>query len=180
VALDYDAVLLRALKERARGAVSTVVGNAERFAIDRRFGLIVMPMQTIQLLLDRDAFFAAAHRHLLPGGLLAVAIADALESFDPTVHGLPLPDVGEHDGWRFASQPIALRPVGERMRIERVRTTWAPDGKRSDEGDVIDLAPLDATTLEREAAGHGFSVEPARKVPPTDDYVGTTVVLLRA
>jgi SAM-dependent methyltransferase len=177
VALDIDPVLLGALRER--GTVETVVADAEDFALGREFGLILMPMQTIQLLRDRAAFFATARRHLRPGGLLAVAIADVLEAFEPGVVDLPLPETGEHDGWKFASQPIALRLVDGRMRIERMRTIWAPDGRRTTQPDAIDLAPVDAELVEREAAAHGFAAEPRRAIAPTDDYVGTTVVMLR-
>lgn len=177
VALDLDPLLLAEIH-----GVETVAADAQDFALDRRFGLIIVPMQTVQLLDDRPAFLQAARDHLLPGGLLAIAIVDTLEAFG--VGGdeswLPAPDVAEIDGWRYSSQPVALREAGGMMLIDRVRTVWAPDGRRSSEPDRITLATLDADTLEREAAGSTFTPEPRRAVPPTDDHVGSTVVMLRA
>lgn len=173
VALDRDPQLLAEIE-----GIETVAADAHDFALDRRFGLIVVPMQTIQLLTDRPAFLRTARAHLASGGLLALAIADAMEAFDPTTPGLPPPDVAEIDGWRFSSQPVAMREAGGAMLIDRVRTTWSPDGARVSEPDRITLARLDAKTLEREA--EGFTPEPRREIAPTDDHVGSTVVMLRA
>jgi SAM-dependent methyltransferase len=172
VALDLDPRLLAEID-----GVETVVADAQSFDLDREFGLILVPMQTVQLLEDRGAFLAAARRHLAPGGLLAIAIADEMETFEPTAAGLPDPDTAEVDGWRFSSQPVAMREHDGLMLIDRVRTTWAPDGRRTSEADRIALARLDAGRLEREAAG--FVPEPRRAIPPTDEHVGSTVVMLR-
>ena len=49
--LDIEPALLAALSHRA--SVETVVADACTFELDRRFGLIVAPMQTLQLLADR-------------------------------------------------------------------------------------------------------------------------------
>ena len=174
VALDLDPLLLAEIE-----GVETVVADAQSFSLGRAFGLIVVPMQTIQLLEDRRAFLRCAREHLVPGGLLAVAIADAMEAFGVggDISVLPEPDVAELDGWRFSSQPVALRERGDVMVIDRVRTTWSPDGRRASEADRIALARLDAPTLEREA--HGFTAEPRMTIAPTDDHVGSTVVMLR-
>ena len=173
-ALDIDGDLLAALPRE----IPTVTADAQAFDLDRRFGLLVVPMQTVQLLDDRAAFLRAARRHLLPGGLLAAAVAEDFETFDVTV-GLPFPDVGEREGWRFSSQPTALRSTQDGVRIERVRTAWRPDGRRSVEPDVIELNRLTAAQLEVEARARGFTPEPAREIAPTPDHVGTTVVMLR-
>src|SRR4249920_7709 len=52
VALDAEGPLLEALAHRATGLpVETVVGDARELALgDRRFALVLVPMQTIQLL----------------------------------------------------------------------------------------------------------------------------------
>jgi SAM-dependent methyltransferase len=182
VALDHDAELLRTLAERAEAAgltVETVVADAAGFDLGAsRFPLIIVPMQTIQLLDDRDGFFASARRALAPGGLVALAIADALEGFDEHAV-LPLPDLGEVDGWRYVSQPVAVRELAQAVRIERVRQTIAPDGVRTSEDDAIELARIGVARLEAEGAAHGFRPEPARHIAPTDEHVGTEVVLLR-
>jgi len=181
VALDLEPALLAALWERSGDLpIRTVAGDAQDLELDEAFGLILVPMQTVQLLERRDAFLRRAHAHLRPGGRLALALAGAIETFEPDAGGLPLPEVGEHDGVRYASQPVAVRRTPEGALIERVRTTWARDGARTSYVDRIHLADLDAATLEREARAAGFTPEPAREIPPTDDHVGSTVVLLRA
>jgi SAM-dependent methyltransferase len=198
-ALDHDPDLLVALAERARAAgltVETVVADAADFDLDegvpigtscRRtdrhtFGLIIVPMQTIQLLPGPEAragFLASARRHLAPGGVLAAAIADALEGFDAEHSELPAPDVAEQDGWRFVSQPVAVRELPAALRIERIREAVAPGGERTAEGDAVELARLTAGDLEEEGRAAGFHPEPARHVPATEEHVGSHVVMLR-
>lgn len=184
VALDREPVLLSALRERAAAlgvAVRTVVGDAEALPFpDDAFPLVLVPMQTVQLLTDRAAFLREAARVLRPGGLLALAIADDLATFEPEDGPLPEPDVVEAAGWRFESQPLAVRVRDGRSTIERLRTTRAPDGARSSERNTIDLALLDPPGLVAEAAAAGLWAEPGERIGPTDDHVGSAVVLLRA
>jgi SAM-dependent methyltransferase len=180
-ALDREPELLDTLGARAGGlGVATVVADAGGFALDRRFGLVIVPMQTIQLLPERAGFLAAAHRHLLPGGLLAVAISAALEDFGDLDGELPPPDVATFGEWRFASQPTAVRGLPGATRIERVRRAFGPDGSVTEEDDVIELAELTVARLEAEGRAAGFTPEPARVIPATDEHVGAEVVLLRA
>jgi hypothetical protein len=160
--------------------VTTVGADAADFALDRRFGLVIVPMQTIQLLPERAGFLAAAHRHLLRGGLLAVAIAAALEDFGDLDGELPPPDVAVVGDWRFASQPTAVRALPGATRIERVRRAFAPAGSVTEEDDVIELAELTVAGLEAEGRAAGFTPEPARLIAATDEHVGSQVVLLRA
>jgi SAM-dependent methyltransferase len=182
-ALDREPELLETLTERAaaRGVrVETVVADARDFAIDRRFGLIIVPMQTIQLLAERDGFLSAARRHLAPGGLLAVALTGALEAFDARNGMLPPPDVREIGGWRYESYPMAVRIQPGGARIERVRRTIPPDGGPVTEcDDVIELAHVDVVRLEAEGRAAGLAPEPARHIAPTPEHVGSEVVLLR-
>jgi SAM-dependent methyltransferase len=179
-ALDVEPELLAALRDRAGGLpVATVAADARDFALDRRFGLIIVPMQTVQLLDARAGFLAAAHRHLVPGGLLAIAITAAIEDFGE-LEELPEPDRGAVADWRFASQPTAVRALPAATRIERVRRSFAPDGAMIEEDDVIDLANLTVGRLEAEARAAGFVPDSARTIPATDEHVGSEVVLLRA
>jgi SAM-dependent methyltransferase len=183
-ALDREPELLAALRERAavRGlAVETVVADAGSFALARRFGLIIVPMQTIQLLPERDGFLAAARAHLAPSGLLAMAISGRLEPFQPSDGLLPPPDVLVLDGWRYESQPTAVR-IGPRVdRIERVRRAIPLAGGRAGEprDDAIELAHVDVASLEAEGRAAGLAPEPARLIPATAQHVGSEVVLLR-
>src|SRR3954468_22686691 len=70
VALDADASLLAALERRAAGLpVQTVVSDARQFTLRRRFALVLVPMQTLQLLggaAGRAAFLRCARAHLEP------------------------------------------------------------------------------------------------------------------
>jgi len=183
-ALDREPVLLQALAARARAvgvAVSTESADARGFSLARTFALVVVPMQTVQLLPERAGFLACARRHLDPGGLLAVAIAVGLEDFDAEGEDtLPAPDVGTAAGWRFASQPTAVRSLPAATRIERVRRSFAPDGRVIEEQDLIELAHVTVAQLEAEGLAAGFVPEPARHIPATADHVGSEVVLLRA
>jgi SAM-dependent methyltransferase len=187
VALDADAQLLAALAARAARSglapIETVCADARGFALDeRRFALIIVPMQTLQLLggrAGRKTFLRAARAHLAPGGLVAAALADALESFDADSDGLPEPDLAEHDGVRYRSLPLAVVDEGEAAAIHRLREVEGTDGARRESHDIIRLDRVSAADVEREARALGFTPEPARRIPATDVYVGSTVVMLR-
>ena len=185
-ALDLAPELLEALRERALHAglsVATVVADAAALPdSERRFGLILVPMQTIQLLPSsaaRARFLAGARSWLAPGGLVALAIAEELASFDDDPAMLPPPDVAERDGWRFFSHPIAVRERGAAVLLERLRQTVAPDGSVSTDGDVTALARVSAAELEAEGEAAGLRLEPRREIPATSVHVGSTVVVLR-
>jgi SAM-dependent methyltransferase len=182
-ALDHDPELLAALLDRAADLrVETLVADAAGFdAGEAAYALVAVPMQTIQLLPDeaaRAGFFASARRAVAPGGLVALAIAETLERFEEDVE-LPPPDAGEVDGWRYLSQPTAVREVAQGMRIERLRHTIAPGGERTTEPNVIVLAPVTVAGLEAEAAAAGLQPGGVRHIAPTAEHVGSEVVLLR-
>jgi SAM-dependent methyltransferase len=178
-ALDIDPELLAVLAERAQDVpVTTLAADAQDFALDAPVGLVIVPMQTLQLLRDREAFFACARRALVPGGRLAAAIATDLESFDDPAL-LPLPDVGRVAGWTFVSQPVAIRVDEQRYRIERIREIVAPGGEREQAEDVIELAHVSPGRLAEEAAAHGLEAEDLRRIPETDEHVGADVVVFR-
>jgi SAM-dependent methyltransferase len=183
VALDREPRFLDALRSRAAGLpVETVVGDAGGFELPgRRFGLIIAPMQTIQLLgaAGRAGFLRSAREHLTDHGLVACALADAMEAFDAEHVILPLPDVGIVDGVSYYSQPVALRDRGDRMAIERIRTVVTPSGQRSASDDVIHLDKVGPADVEREALAAGLWPRAARVIAPTEEHVGTTVVILR-
>jgi SAM-dependent methyltransferase len=184
-ALDRDAALLAELERRADGVeLSTVVADARSFELEQRFALCVVPMQTIQLLGGPDgrgAFLRRARDHLLPGGVLAIALADMLETYE-TVDGgpAPLPDMAEHDGVVYCSQPTAVRADEEGFVLERRREMVAADGRRELSENRIRLDRLTASELEREGTSAGLNPGERARVPTTADYVGSDVVMLRA
>ena len=77
VGLDVDTDMLT--RARRRGARRLVCADMRRFALGRRFGLVAIPYNSIQLLLhaeDRTACLRCAARHLLPGGVVALETTD--------------------------------------------------------------------------------------------------------
>lgn len=187
-ALDVDPDLLAALSARAATGglrdVRTVCADARRFVIDGEpFALIIVPMQTVQLLdgaRGRVAFLRTARGHLRPGGLVALAIADAMEAIDDEHHYPPEADRCELDGVTYTSTPVDVRDDGHAVVIERVREILDPGGARHVIANTVRLDHLEAARLELEGEAIGLGPEPALAVPPTDEYVGSTVVMLRA
>jgi SAM-dependent methyltransferase len=184
VALDADASLLAALEHRASGLpVQTVVADARRFSLPRRFSLVLVPMQTLQMLggpAGRAAFLRRARAHLEPGGLLAIAIADAMDCFDEE-HPIP-PPPAERDvlGARYASQLLTVIEEDGRAAIHRRREIVGPGQAYQAIENVVRLDRVTADEIAAEGAQLGFLTTPHRVIPETDEYLGSTVVLLRA
>ena len=190
-ALDRDPELISALERRlaensriARDICQTVVADARDFDLDeRRFPLVIVPMQTIQLLggpEGRADFLRCAHRHLQPDGVVAVAISEVLELYE-VLDGLtaPLPDIRELDGVVYSSQPIAVRAERGGFVLERRRETVAPAGERTVERDLIRLDGLTVRELQREGRAAGFAPAGRASVPATSEYSGSEVVILQ-
>ncbi|MCU1677402.1 MAG: Methyltransferase type 12, partial [Frankiales bacterium] len=81
--LDLDEDLLAALRARAARLdlrIPTIAADARSFdAGPARYATIIVPMQTLQLLGGPEAraqFLRAAGAHLVPGGIVAAALAD--------------------------------------------------------------------------------------------------------
>jgi precorrin-6B methylase 2 len=186
-ALDRDAELLEEVRRRAARVrmserLSVVRCDARAMTPEGRFALILVPMQTVQLLGGPDGragFLAGARARLEPGGLLAAALADELHGFDAAEGFAPAPDVREVAGVVYASRPVALRDEGASFAIERVRETLWPGGHRTSEDDLIRLDRLDAATLAEEARATGLCPEAPRRIAETEEHVGSVVVMLR-
>jgi len=182
IGVDIDPVLLAELRARAAGLmVETLQADARDFNVGHRVPVVLAPMQTVQLLGGREGherFLRCAHEQLEPGGLLAIAIADEIETFDDIE--AVMPDVREDGGTVYFSQPVSIRDQGDRFEIEFVREVVDPHGGRESARNVIHLDRIDVADLEDLAANVGFTVLERRAVPQTDAYVGSTVVMLRA
>ena len=184
-ALDHDAELLAELSRRAQGLdLPTALADARSFELDQRFALCLVPMQVIQLLGGLDArrgCLECARQHLDEGGVLAAALTSRLEAYE-LPDGAPglAPDMCEHDGVVYASHPTAIRADGDGFVLERRRETVAPDGHRTVEANVIKLDRVLPSELEREAAEAGLKPSGRATIPPTKDYAGSEVVILRA
>jgi SAM-dependent methyltransferase len=183
VALDADALLLETLERRAAGLpVETVVADARDFDLQRRFALVLVPMQTLQLLggpSGRAAFLGRALDHLEPGGLLAAALADAMDCFDEQRDQPPPPDACEIAGVRYASHLIKVVDEEGRAAIHRLREVVGPAGRYESTEAVVRLDRVTADEVAAEAAAVGFVAEPSLFIPETDEYLGSTVVMLR-
>jgi SAM-dependent methyltransferase len=184
VALDVAAPLLAALECRAGPLpVETVLGDAREFRVERRFALIVVPMQTLQLLegpAGRAAFLRTAREHLKPGGLLAAALADAMDCFDEEHVAPPPPDAREILGARYSTQLLTVVDDGGRAAIHRRREIVGRDDRRETHDVVVLLDRVSAEDVAAEARPIGFTVEPSLQIPETEQFLGSTVVVLRA
>ena len=198
-ALDIDAGLLEALRERAADtSVETVCADARTFELGQDdFDLCLIAMQTVQLLGgpdERVSCLRHARAHLRAGGLLALAIVTAVEPFDCADGDLgPAPERAHLDGALYLSRPTRVVVLADSILIERERLIYRdheragpehahprhpaePQGVR----DVIELQRVEPSQLEQEAIAAGLQPESTRALRPTDDHVGGTVVMLRA
>jgi SAM-dependent methyltransferase len=183
LALDRDPALLAELERRGSGLpVEVVYADAREFSLEQRFGLIIVPMQTIQLLggaPGRRGFLIAAQAHLRTGGSLALAITEVLDLFpSEAIPMLPLPDIQELDDVVYSSQPTAVREEPGGFVLERLRERVGPEGERLTELDVIRLDRLTASELEAEAGEVGLPPRDRLIIPETNDHVGSVMVVL--
>jgi SAM-dependent methyltransferase len=154
-------------------------GDARTFELDRRFALVLAPMQLIQLFSGADErldCLRCVAAHLTPAGLAAFAIVESMP--EPLDAAPPLPDTREVDGWVYSSLPVDTRVDSGSIRVRRLRQTVSPAGDLSEDVDEVVLRALDAAALESEARRAGLRPAGRRPIPPTDDHVGSTVVLL--
>ena len=184
IALEVVAPLLQALACRASGLrVQTVLADAREFSLASRVSLVLVPMQTLQLLggnSGRAAFLRRALAHLEPGGVLVAALADPLDCFDAEHDLLPPPDAREILGVRYASQLLGVVDEGDRAAIHRRREIIGPAPSHQRHDVVVRLDRVTPDEVATEAGRVGFRAEPHLFVPQTDTYLGATVVVLRA
>lgn len=184
VGIDADPALTQAFNERAHDLPARAhAADARSFELARLHPLALAPMQVIQLLGGREgraAMLSCVLRHLSPAGLLAVALADPFEAVPADQALPPLPDVLEVDGWVLSSTPVDVRDEGDAVAIDRHRQAVSPAGELTEELATIRLDAVTAAGLEEEALAAGYRVIGAVQVPPTRDYVGSTVVLMEA
>jgi hypothetical protein len=138
-------------------------------------------MQVVQLLggkAGRLRMLGSVREHLRPGGRFAAALADPFEGIPEGDAEPPVPDVREEDGWVYSSTPIAMRTEAETTVIDRHRQSVSPEGQLEEVVASIVLDAVDPDELEHLGASVRMRTLPRRHVPPTADYVGSTVVML--
>jgi SAM-dependent methyltransferase len=186
VALDRDASLLSALRERAgEMAIETVCADARVFDLSRHdFAVCLVPMQTIQLLggaAGRGAFLRRARAHLRRGGLLACAIVTDIEPFDCARGDAgPEAEIALVSGTRYVSRATCLKLDGQTLRIERERSIHEPGAPPRSERDVVRLECVSARQLHAEGVQAGLVPAGTLEIPATEEHVGSEVVLLHA
>ena len=183
--VDADPELVRALTSRARERglrVRAHALDARSLRLDRTFALAIAPMQVVQLLGGpggRRSMLTSVRSHLTSGGRLACALADPFEGLPSEQVLPPLPDVREENGWVFQSTPVAVRDEpGGVLAIDRLREAVSPEGDHAGEVATIRLDRVLGDELEDEATACGFKAAARRRVPETDAYVGSTIVVL--
>jgi SAM-dependent methyltransferase len=185
-AVDTDGALVAELGRRARELdlqVDCVIADARSIALDRRFALALAAMQVVQLLGGRRGRLALLERvreHLRPGGRFAAALADPFEAVAPEDALPPLPDVTELDGWVLSSRPLEVRREPGGVAVRRLRQLVSPSGELAEELHTVLLEDVTPTELEREGLACGLHADGRRRVPATDDHVGSTIVILAA
>lgn len=185
-ALDLDPELLGALRERADGVqVQTVCADARSFQLEQQdFGVCVVPMQTLQLLrgtAERGAFLRCARAHLRSGGLLACAIATALDPFDCADGDAgPSPETTWIGETNYVSRATRVSVADRTVVIERERRISGAAVEARIERNVVELDRVSAAEVEREAIAAELHPAPAREIPPTSEHVGSAVVMVHA
>lgn len=183
---DIDPVFCAELDRRASGRgllVTVAAANACALDLGERFGLIAVPMQTVQLLpgsAGRRAMLAGVRRHLAPGGVAAIAIVEQVEPFGPDDAVGLAPDMKDFGGTVYASRPVGVTIVDGRIALDRVREVVEPSGHRDQTTDRTLLEILDMATLESEATSAGLRVLPRAEIAATSEHVGSQVVMLGA
>jgi SAM-dependent methyltransferase len=185
-AVDREPALLEVLEARAEGeglAVHARLADIRALDLGRRFALVAAPMQVIQMLdgpHSRAAALEGAARHLAPGGRLAAAIIERPGSAVEGIGAAAIPDVREVDGWIYSSHAISVTDDGAGLDIHRHRQAVSPEGDLREEEFTERLDDLDAERLEHEAAAVGLRPAARLEVPPTEGYLGSTLVVVEA
>jgi SAM-dependent methyltransferase len=180
-AVDVDSDLVDAARERAEGLpVHVECADVRRLDLGREFGLAIAAMQFIQMVgaaPERAAILRSAAAHLMPGGRLAAAILDGMPE-DLTGAPAPLPDIRELDGRVYSSLPADVIADGPRLELHRLRQEVDPDGSVLESRHSESLWVLDPATLEREAEAAGLRPSERVRIPGTNGYIGSVIVVL--
>jgi SAM-dependent methyltransferase len=180
IGLDIDPELIAVQRERAAGLpVTPLLADARGFELPEPVALALAPMQLLQMLADRAERLACLDSiaaQLLPGGRLAAAMVEGMP--EPEEGEPLLPDVREVDGWVYSSLPLEADVGAEHIVVHRLRQKVAPSGELTEEPDQVTICTLTADDLEAEAAEVGLVPIERLYIAPTDDHVGSTVVVL--
>lgn len=186
--LDVDSGLAAELGRRAAHrnvAAGAVVGDARVFNLARQFDLVLAAMQFLQLFPrrgERVAVLERARVHLRKRGIFAAALLDLSGESTDGDYTPPLPDMRERDGWVWSSQAVEVRLLhgGTALALDRHRRAVSPAGAVAESEDSVRLELLSCEELEGELRTAGITPTARKKIAPTDDHVGSMVVLGKA
>jgi predicted RNA methylase len=187
-AVDADPRVLDVLDQRSTAralGIECVCADVKDFNLRRRFDAVIAPMQLVQLLRgieERRAMLRRAMRHMRPGALFAATLMDLDDEPIGDEYYPPPPDMLEVDGSVYSSQSVAVRPIddGGAIAIDRVRTVVAPNGGQKKSVARVRLELLEPEVFEQEMEAVGMTIEERRIIPPTQEHVGSIVVVGRA
>ena len=161
---------------------TTVVADARSFELERRFSLIVVPMQTLQLLggprVARRSCAARA-RICSRAGWSPRRWPTRWTASTTSTTRHRRPTLATSREVRYTSQLLAVLDDGGRAAIHRRREIIGPGRRPHAEDVVVHLDRVSAQQVAAEAARLGFLVEPHRRIPESERYLGSTIVVLR-
>lgn len=185
VALDADPALLAELQARAEGLpLTTLAADARAFELSgASFRLVIAANLVAKLGGDsaREAFLRRAGAVLAPAGIVVLTFQPeaALDEFEwHAGERTPLPDIVEHGGHVFCSQPTAARRRGGSVELVRRREHVDPDGRLRREWQRATVDVLDAAELEQAGQRAGLHAIARRRLAPTALDPGCEVVML--
>jgi len=182
--IDTDPALVEELRRRAGTEGVTLraeLADASGFSLGDQFGLILAPMQVLQLLpgqAELRGCLSATVGHLTPGGLMAIAIVEGSAAGIPS--SPPIPDVREQDGWVYSSLPLGVVEEDGALLVERLRQRVSPAGRLEEVRDIVRLRQLTAEGVEEVGRSVGLRPAGRRAIEASEMHAGSVVVLLEA
>jgi hypothetical protein len=187
VAVERDLELLRELEGAAseRGVSISVVAadlaSPTEIRLPVRPALVIGPLHVVQVLdaANRPALLGRLRELIAPGGILALTLVDETTMLTTGAASTQiLPDMREHDGWVYSSEPLWVQVGDQALTVRRLRESVSPEGLM--ERDIHDeiLHRVDPETLECEASDAGFTPMGRRGINSGEDEADSTVVLL--
>jgi SAM-dependent methyltransferase len=183
VGIDRDAAMIAELEQSAERdglPLRTECADAAGFDLGETFALVLAPMQLLQLLPAdaRRSCLREVARHLRPGGLAAFALVDGAAA--GAAPSPPLPDVRERDGNVYSSLPLGVVADDAGLVVDRLRQTVDPAGELSERRQSVRLWALPPGVVESEGRAAGLRPSGRERIEPSDQHVGSTVILLEA
>jgi SAM-dependent methyltransferase len=189
VAVERDLDLIRELKQMAKerevelSVVAADLASPSELRLPVRPALAVGPLHLIQVLDDatRPALLGRLREVMAPGGTVALTVVDESTLLTTGAASTQiLPDMREHDGWVYSSEPLWVQ-VGDRaLTVRRLRESVSPKGQM--ERNIHDevLHRIDPAMLEREGSDAGFTPKGRLQISSGENEADSTVVLLEA